>query len=491
MKEDSYIADKKTYYAALKAHDTRFDGKFYVAVSSTGIYCRPVCRVKTPKADNCSYYTTAAAAEAAGFRPCLKCRPELAPGLSSIDAVRRIADKAALIIENGCLPDSNLSELAKMLNITDRHLRRVFIAEFGVSPVQYLQTQRLLLAKGLLTDTQLPVTDIALTAGFGSIRRFNDLFIKQYKLTPTQLRREGVQAKVSSKQSITLRLGYRPPYEWAKLLSFLKTREIEGVESISGSVYRRTVTINSGKTYKRGWLSVENDAEKNALSVTVSYSLLPVISKVLARIRILFDVNCEPDEIYEKLSVMNELSAGLCIPGIRLPGAFDAYEAAVRAVLGQQITVQAARTLAGRLVKTLGEKISTPYPELTHTFPTAEKIRDIKNSVTNMLGAAGIISRRAGTILHLAEAMLDGTVTFCQYSDVQTEMEKMMAIPGIGPWTAQYIAMRAFGWPDIILHTDYGVKKALKGMTEKEILQISEKWRPWRSYATINLWNSV
>ncbi len=473
------LPDKKACYAVFSAHDARFDGRLFVGVLSTGIYCRPICRVKTPKAENCLFYSSAAAAEAADFRPCLKCRPELAPGLSSMEASKRLVERAVFLMEKDGLFDSSLAELAEKLGITDRHLRRIFMAEFGVSPIQYLQTRRLLMAKNLLTDTELSISDIAMAAGFGSLRRFNDLFRNHYKLTPTELRRKNIKAS----RDITLKLSYRPPYRWEQLLSFLEGRAIPGVESVSDNTYRRTVA--------QGWLSVTNDSRKNMLLVTLSPSLLPSLAKLLARLRILFDLDCEPCEIYDRLSVMNEFSPGLCIPGTRLPGCFDPFEMAVRAILGQQITVKAARTLAMRLAAAFGEKIITPYSELTHTFPSPKTICDLAAPIEDQLGPLGITGARSRSILALAKSMMQGTLTLSPYADIKTEMDKLLALPGIGPWTAQYIAMRALSWPDAFPHTDYGVKKALNGLSEKEVLKLSDTWRPWRSYATMNLWYSL
>lgn len=481
------LPDKKACYAIFKAHDARFDGKMFVGVASTGIYCRPVCRVKTPKPENCTYYLSAAAAQAAGFRPCLKCRPELAPGLSPADASQRLGKKAALIMEEDFLSDINIAGLAHKLGITGRHLGRIFISQFGVPPVQYLQTQKLLLAKQLLTDTNISVADAALTSGFGSVRRFNALFKSIYNFTPTQLR--GKKTAAAATSGITLRLGYRPPYAWDKILAFLKTRAIVGIEAVEGNIYRRTAAIKSGDKYIYGWLSVTNEPKKNLLIVTLSSSLLPVLPKVLMRIKSLFDLDCEPMEIFEKLSVMNKISKGLCVAGLRLPGAFDPFETAVYAVLGQQITLKAAKTLASRVAQKLGEKNDTPFKDLTHSFPSPDKICGLKVPVENVLGPMGIIKTRAKTIFALAQALSDNTINFSKYADIYEETEKLLKLPGIGPWTANYIAMRSYGWPDAFPHTDYGVKKALGSMTEKEILKLAENWRPWRSYAVMNLWN--
>lgn len=482
--------DSKACYAAMQSHDARFDGRFFCGVSSTGIYCRPICRVKVPKKENCTFFTSAAAAEAAGYRPCLKCRPELAPGLAPVDAVARLARSAAMIITEDSMLPRKMPELAETLGITDRHLRRVFFAEYGVTPVQYLQTHRLLLAKNLLTDTQITVTDVAMTAGFGSIRRFNDLFKKHYHLAPSKLRNKS-RNMAESKDEITLTIGYRPPYAWNHIISFLASRAIAGVESIAGDTYRRTVIIRKGDTNYYGWIAVANRPGKNALAVTLPVTLLPVLSQLLARIRHLFDVDCCPDKVYEKLAAMNELAPDLCIPGIRVPGCFDPFEMAVRAILGQQVTVKAASTLTRRLVHAFGREISTPCQELTRSFPQPNDICALDGLIENQLGPLGITGARARSILALATALTSGSVTLSRSADPGLEVEKLRRLPGFGPWTVQYIAMRALGWPDAFPHTDYGVKKALSDRSPQEILTLSQAWSPWRSYATILLWNSL
>lgn len=487
---NSVSLDPRACYAALRAHDARFDGRFFVGVSSTGIYCRPVCRVKLPKEENCTFFVSAAAAEAAGYRPCLKCRPELAPGLTPEDAPARLARKAALLIEEDYLADDKISGLAERLGITDRHLRRVFFAEYGVSPGQYLQTRRLLLAKSLLTDTLLSVTEVALIAGFGSIRRFNVVFKENYRLTPSKLRQAGKNSPAND-GGITLSIGYRPPYAWDKLISFLDGRAIPGVESVEDGAYRRTVALPKGDTVYRGWIIVTNKPKQNALAVTVAPSLLPVLARVLTRVRHLFDVDCHPAEICGKLRVMDEIAPDMCVPGMRLPGCFDPFEMAVRAILGQQVTVKAARTLAMRFAAAFGAAIDTPFAALKFTFPAPEVISRLEIPVENHLGPLGITGARSRSIFALAEALVTRSITFAPGTDPEKEMEKLLELPGFGPWTVQYVGMRALGWPDAFPHTDYGVKKALAGMSPREILDLSQAWRPWRSYATINLWNSL
>ncbi len=483
-------ANPRAWYAAFKAKDARFDGRFFVGVASTGIYCRPVCPAKLPREENCAFYESAAAAEQAGYRPCLMCRPELAPGLAPIDATATLARKAAQLLEENCGSGHNMAAYVRRLGYSDRHLRRAFAAAFQVPPIQYLQTCRLLLAKNLLTDTDLPVTDVAMAAGFGSLRRFNDLFKTQYRLSPTALRKQA-SGRTGDGGEITLTLGYRPPYRWRQMVGFLAGRAIPGVEAVDDDNYKRTVLYAPGEKPVGGWLRVSHRPGKNALAVTVDAVLLPALPHLLARVRNLFDLHCYPDAIYETLSVMNDARPGLCVPGTRLPGCFEPFEMAVRAVLGQQITVKAANTLAGRLAETYGTPVATGIEGLTHAFPSAHDIAALGGDMADRLGPLGITRKRANTLLLLAQKMASGEIDFTLCLRPEAEIEKLMAIPGIGVWTAQYIAMRAMGWPDAFPHTDHGIRKALAPLSEAEILALAEAWRPWRGYAAINLWNSL
>ena len=485
------IDNDSRLYEAFKAKDSRFDGRFFVGISSTGIYCRPVCRAKLAKAENCTFYSTAAEAEKAGYRPCLLCRPELAPGNSITDATATLVYRAARMLEKNCGNGQSLKEIAEQLGCTDRHLRRVFIEEYNVSPVQYLQTCRLLLSKNLLTETDLSVLEVAMASGFGSLRRFNDLFKRKYKLSPTALRKHTTKEK-SHNEGITLTLGYRPPYRWEEMLNFLAGRAIKGVEVIKNDEYIRTVHLEDAEGNDiYGWVRVGHRHKKNVLIVTVSSTLLPVLPQVLARIRHLFDLYCNPQAIYETLKAMNDIRPGLCVLGTRMPGCFDAFEMAVRAVLGQQITVKAASTLAARIVQTYGTPIQTGIDGLTHIFPSPEDIFTLDGPIENHLGPLGVISTRAKTIYELARTFVQGEIDFDLPSQPEEEIKKLMTIRGIGRWTAQYIAMRSMEWPDAFLETDAGIKKALQPYTSKELLKMAEMWRPWRSYATVNLWNTL
>lgn len=481
-------AGRSALYAAFKAKDPRFDGRFFVGVSSTGIYCRPVCHAKLPRAENCTFYATAAEAEQAGHRPCLVCRPELAPGASAVDARKTLARRAASLIEAGATTDQSLAALAATLGCTGRHLRRVFMAEYRVTPVEYQQTVRLLLAKGLLTDTALPVLDVAMAAGFGSLRRFYAVFRARYRMAPTALRRAAGAAPPDG--SVTLLLGYRPPYLWDRQLAFLAGRAIPGVEAVQGGAYLRTVRCVAGGAALHGWLRVAHRADQSALAVTLSTALLPALPQVLARVRLMFDLGCAPHAIYEGLASMDKIRPGLCALGTRLPGCFDPFEMAVRTVLGQQISVKAASTLAGRLVAAYGTPVDTGVEGLTHAFPTPDDMLALEGNIADHLGRLGVIGARARTILALAQGLRDGHITLGPDADPEAEVARLLAMPGIGPWTAHIIAMRAMGWPDAFLPTDLGIKKALAPRTPKESLALAEAWRPWRSYATMNLWHA-
>ncbi len=485
------ITDTRACRAALKAKDARFDGRFFVGVSSTGIYCRPVCPAKLPKEENCTFYESAAAAEQAGYRPCLMCRPELAPGAALIDAGSALACRAARLLEEHCGSGQSTEEYARRLGCSDRHLRRIFAAAFKVAPVQYIQTCRLLLAKSLLTDTDLSATDVAMAAGFGSLRRFNALFRKQYRLSPTALRRRASSAKEHAGE-VALLLGYRPPYQWRHIIGFLAERACPGVEIVNGDSYLRTVHCVSGaQKHVYGLLRVGHLPEKNALAVTLSSALLPALPRLLARVRTLFDLHCCPDVIYETLAAMNTLRPGLCAPGIRLPGCFEPFETAVRAILEQRATVREAGALTGKLAQTYGTPVETGVDGLTHAFPTAHDIAALPGDLTDHLGPLGIPEDRAAGISALAQKIATGELDFTSRVQEEAEMETLTSIPGIGARTAQHIAMRAGGCPDAFPHTDPGVRKALAPLSEEEILKTAEAWRPWRAYATMNLWNSL
>ena len=475
------VLDADSCYQAVKSHDARFDGRFFTGVTSTRIYCRPVCTAKLPKRQNCKFFASAAAAESAGFRPCLRCRPELAPGNASVDATQRLAQAAASLIEDGIAAGNGLAPIAAQLNVTDRHLRRVFEAQFGVAPIAFAQTQRLLLAKRLLTDTAMPATDIAFASGFQSLRRFNALFKQRYRLSPSDLRKAAPRGAVQD--YFTFELAYRPPLDWGHLTGFLAARSVALVESVEKHAYRRTLCITDDRARHTGWIEVRRHPKKSVLSVRVAATLGKVLPQVLARVKRVFDLSCQPEAIVAALGAWARPNVGL-----RLPGAFDGFELAVRAVLGQQITVRAATTLAGRFAGAFGETVATPYAELQRAFPSAQTIA--KCGIDD-IARLGIIATRAKTLHALAQAMAAGQLTLEPSTDVDATLTALKAIPGIGDWTAQYIAMRALAWPDAFPHTDYGVMKAMKETHPKRVLAKAEAWRPWRAYAAMYLWMNL
>jgi AraC family transcriptional regulator of adaptative response / DNA-3-methyladenine glycosylase II len=464
-------------YQAIITRDPRFDGHFFVAVKSTWIYCRPICRSKRPAFENCEFFRHAAAAEVAGYRPCLRCRPELAPGLAPADSADRLTLAAVRQIEAGILRDQSVSDLAARLGVSDRHLRRVLLENLGVTPIQLAQTHKLLLAKQLLTDTALPIIDVAFASGFSSLRRFNALFRQRYSFAPKALRQKQRAAKDES--SCVCRLFYRPPFDWHSLLAFFSPRVFIGVEQIDGETYRRTVRIGS----HQGWISVENDPTQSALRIEVSISLLPVLVQLLARLRRLFDLEATPQQIAAHLGALAENR-----PGLRVPGAFDGFEMAVRAILGQQISVKAATTLAGRVAKRFGCTMVTPFPGLTHLAPTASAIAAAE---VNDIAQLGITQSRAKSILGMARAVTNGSISFDVAVSVEDALAKLKELPGIGDWTVHYFAMRVYGWPDAFPHSDLGILKALKTKNPRQALALAEAWRPWRAYAAMHLWKSL
>ena len=478
-------------YAAMKARDARFDGCFFTGVTSTGIYCRPVCSVKAPKRENCRFFGHAAQAESAGFRPCLRCRPELAPHSvvwSIQDASYILAHQAARLLDEP-EPGSDspsVEKLAARLGVSDRHLRRIFETQFGVSPLQYLQTRRLLTAKQLLADTQLPVTQIALMSGFASVRRFNAAFAAHYKLNPTQLRRAAPQT-TGSEPGITIRLGYRPPYNVQAMLGFMDRRSINTIESIATCTdenwARRTLGIEvAGQKYS-GWLHMRFDEARSQLVLIVSDSLRGVLPLVIRRVRAAYDLDADPTAINAVLH--DDFPSG---DGLRVPGAIDGFELAVRAILGQQITVAAARTLAQRLVHRFGETVATPWPELTRLFPSPAVLATASGDA---LGQMGIVRQRQAAIVGLAKAVEAG-LQLHGGADVDATIEALKALPGIGDWTAQYTAMRALRWPDAFPAGDVALQKILGVQKLRNPARMAEAaslaWKPWRSYAVIRTW---
>ena len=481
--------DADACYRAVAAHDARFDGAFFIGVTSTGIYCRPVCRVKTPRRENCRFFAHASQAEGAGFRPCLRCRPELAPqtlAWSAQDASALLAQHAARLLDS---PDAwgdevpSVAGLAARLGVSDRHLRRVFEAELGVSPMDWLQTRRLLAAKQLLADTRLPVAQVALAAGFASLRRFNAAFAAQYRMSPTALRRDGSEAKPGDGIAVTL--GYRPPYDVREMLQFLQQRGIAGVEQIDQSTHTvaRTLRLDDDT---RGWIACRFEPEQHRVQVRVAESLAPQLPRVIARVRAWLDLDADPAAIHAVLGADFPALAGL-----RVPGTLDGFELAVRAVVGQQVTVAAARTLTTRLVERFGTPLATPIDGLTRLFPPPAT----RAAATgDELGQLGLVRQRQAAIHALAQAVSSGQISMHAGADVAATMDALKALPGIGAWTADYIALRALRWPDAFPSGDVALQKALspdgQRLTARAAEGRAERWRPWRAYAVIRAWHS-
>lgn len=479
-------------YLAMKAHDARFDGSFFTGVTSTGIYCRPVCRVKMPRRENCRFFRHAAQAEAAGFRPCLRCRPELAPraaSWSTEDASRILALQAARLIDE---PDAwsedgpGAARIAARLGVSDRHLRRIFETQFGVSPLQYLQTRRLLAAKQLIADTRLPMTQVALASGFASVRRFNAAFLAHYGLNPSALRRAGATAGGREGEAIQVRLGFRPPYDGAAMLGFFARRALGGVELLAetraSTQFARTMRVDHAGQSHAGWVQLRFAPAREQFLLRVADSLATVLPIVISRVRAMLDLDAEP------MAINNALHASFPHgDGLRVPGTVDGFELAVRAVLGQQITVAAARTMGTRLVQAFGEPIATPIAGLDRLFPTPAAIAGASGDA---LGQLGIVRQRQGALLALANATIAGRLALHAGADVSTTLAALQALPGIGDWTAQYIAMRALRWPDAFPSGDVALQKALGVSSARAAAEASIAWRPWRSYAVLRAWHT-
>jgi AraC family transcriptional regulator of adaptative response / DNA-3-methyladenine glycosylase II len=476
-------------YRAIETRDHRFDGRLFVAVTTTGIYCRPFCPAPTPRRENARFFPTAAAAQEAGFRPCLRCRPETSPDLAFWRGSSNTVSRALGLIETGALDDAGVEALASRLGMGERQLRRLFRQHLGASPISIAQTRRILLAKQLIQDTRLPMAEIALAAGFGSIRRFNETFQQLYKRPPKALRRTTVtDQSVGTTGAVAVRLGYRPPYDWEAILSFLRARAIPGIEVVSGGRYARTIAIGE----QRGVLVVEH-ADRNCLKATVRFPDLKSLPAIIARVRRVFDLAAEPVANGAHLR-QDPVRAPLVAarPGLRVPGAWDGFELAVRAILGQQITVAAAARLAGKLVSSRGAKFSDPAAAglgLTHVFPGPEQLAGID------CAAVGMPKARAVALLSVAAAVVADPLIFGPRRSLEEAVAQLRSLAGIGEWTAQYIAMRALREPDAFPAADIGLMRAMTNGSgvrplPANMLAHAEQWRPWRAYAALHLWAS-
>ncbi len=487
--------DSDIGYEAVKARDQRFDGRLFVGVTSTRIYCRPICRVRTPRRENCRFFETAAQAEAATFRPCMKCRPEIAPGpgfaWTAMDASRTLAHQAAHALDaqaaSGEAP--GLAALAQRMGVSDRHLRRIFATEHGVTPIQYVHTRRLLLAKQLLTDTRMPMTQVALASGFRSVRRFNTAFADSYRMSPSRLRGDADRPRAiersQASDGIAVTLAYRTPYDNATLLRFFAKRAIPGVEHVEALRICRTLRAGTVAPVE-GWIEADFAQADARVRVSFAPALAPHAGRVLAAVRRWLDLDAAPQTIDAALANL----PGGC--GLRLPGSVDGFELAVRAVLGQQVTVAAARTLARRFVERFGSAIATPWPDVDRLFPDPQRIAQ---TPIEQIAGLGIIRSRAGAIVALAQAWPQLVAQIAPRAAPQALIESLQEIAGIGAWTAHYIAMRALGWPDAFPPNDVAVLKATGRLfdqpSQRGAEALAQAWRPWRSYAVLKLWNSL
>jgi AraC family transcriptional regulator, regulatory protein of adaptative response / DNA-3-methyladenine glycosylase II len=473
--------DQRACDRARRSRDARFDGRFFIAVTTTRVYCRPICPARAPNDAHVRYFPTAAAAEAAGFRPCLRCRPEASPGTPAWFGTSSVVSRGLRLIGDGALDHEGVDQLADRLGVTSRHLRRLFLQHLGAAPIDVALTRRVHFAKKLLDETSLSFNDVAFASGFGSVRRFNGQIRRTYQRTPTELRRLARQSAQTDRDCYRFRLAYRPPYDWEAMLAFLRARATPGVELVDESRYRRTITIDG----THGTIDVSRLERGSALGVDVRFPNPRALLSIVERVRRVFDLGADPTVITEHLGTDRLLRGPLSRhPGIRTPGAWDGFELAVRAILGQQISVRAATTIAGRLASTWGSAV--PGGEgLERLFPTPEQLAAAE------LERAGVMPTRAESIRSLAHAVMDGTVRLDARADGRAAVAALRALPGIGAWTAEYIAMRALGEPDAFPTGDLVLRRAAGNLSASALDRRSEAWRPWRAYAVMLLWQAA
>jgi AraC family transcriptional regulator, regulatory protein of adaptative response / DNA-3-methyladenine glycosylase II len=466
---------------ARKTRDPRFDGRFFIGVLTTKIYCRPVCPVRSPKEENVRYYPSAAAAAEAGLRPCLRCRPECSPGTPGWLGTSATVSRALRLIGESTLEDSGMDALSERLGIGSRHLRRLFLKHLGASPIAVAQTRRLHFAKKLIDETQLPMRDIALVAGFGSVRRFNATFQDTYKRTPSHLRKLARRADPPKNDEYRFQLRFRPPFAWDALLAFLAPRATPGVEVVVGGHYRRTISLHGNA----GWIVASLNATGDAINLRINFPEPRWLFLIVERVRQMFDLGADPQEISSRLCLSPMLREHIVAhPGLRVPGSWDGFELAIRAVLGQQVTVKGATTLALRLVREFG--IPLPYSDgLSHLFPSPEKLAN------SDLQRIGVPRARANCLRAIAEAVRDKRLKFSGVADTENFMSSFCEINGIGDWTANYVAMRALGEPDAFPASDLGLLHAAGIRRRRELEDLSQSWRPWRAYAAMYLWQAA
>ena len=471
--------DWQAFRRARVARDVRFDGKFFVGAHSTRIYCRPSCPVPTIPDKNVRYFPTAAAAAEAGFRPCLRCRPECSPGTPAWLGTSRTVSRALRLIAESGLEDGGVEGLAERLGVGSRHLRRLFVKHLGATPSAVAQTRRLHFAKKLIDETALPMNQVAIASGFGCVRRFNATIHKTYHRTPTHIRRLARQTLVQPENQYLFRLRFRSPYDWKGMLVFLAPRATPGVETVENGVYRRSISLHGID----GYFEVSLDGENSGLAARVQFGDPRSLFFITERIRAMFDLNADWEAIVRGLRTDPVLVGPVeARRGLRVPGCWNGFELTTRAILGQQVTVNGATALAGRLVSNFGRRFSAANG-LTHLFPLPEVLADAK------LTSIGLPAARAETIRTLARAVSDGQISFEGIVDSEAFLARLCEIPGIGKWTAQYVAMRALGEPDAFPSGDLGLLRALKLRSSRELEQRAEGWRPWRAYAAMYLWS--
>lgn len=465
---------------ARKTRDARFDGRFFIGVMSTGIYCRPICPARSPKEENIRYFASAAGAAEAGLRPCLRCRPEASPGTPAWLGTSATVSRALRLIAESALEDGGVEPLAERLGIGSRHLRRLFLKHLGASPIAVAQTRRLHFAKKLIDETALPMRDIALASGFGSIRRFNDTFSKTYHRTPTHLRRLAHRAPTHEEHEYEFLLRFRPPFHWAALMEFLALRATPGIEEVQDSRYRRIISMYGHV----GWIEAALHQTSDAVSVRIHFPEARWLFLIIERVRRMFDLTADPNEIASCFLRDPILASRVRqSPGLRVPGCWDGFELAVRAVLGQQVSVRGATTLAGRLVRSFGTPVNAAFG-LTHLFPSSQKMAE------SDLASIGLPKARATALRAIAQAVCDGKISFAGVVNVEEFLAQFCELPGIGNWTAQYVAMRALNEPDGFPASDLGLLRALNLRDPRKLSEMAQGWRPWRAYAAMYLWQT-
>jgi AraC family transcriptional regulator of adaptative response / DNA-3-methyladenine glycosylase II len=470
--------DWRTCSRARLSRDPRFDGKFFIGVIGSRVYCRSICPAPTAKEKNVRYFPSAAAAAEAGFRPCLRCRPESSPGTPAWLGTSVTVSRALRLIGESGMEDGGVEVLAERLGVGARHLRRLFLRHLGATPMAVAQTRRLHFAKKLIDETRLPMSQIALASGFGSVRRFNDGIRRVYHRTPTQIRRLAPQKNMQLGHHYIFRLHFRPPYHWEGLLSFLAPRATPGVEAVEDGRYRRTISLHGQHGYFEGSM----DERREALLVGIEFGDPHSLFFIVERIRKMFDLGADWAAIAPSLKSDPTLARSVEIdPGVRVPGCWDGFELTVRAILGQQITVKGATLLAGRLASRFGRPF-VGGAELSHLFPPPQVLAEAK------LEDIGLTGARAETIRVLSRAVCRGEIQFEGVVDSDAFLGRLCEVPGIGKWTAQYVAMRALGEPDAFPSSDLGLLHAIDLEAPRSLEQRAEAWRPWRAYAAMYLW---